>query len=305
MNIKNIESYKNADLHATLLELELNKKRFENGKEYYDEEQDQMAIRDYYHQIDFNEVDKKELYKKLNQLISDTHENQLPYNSNTRNYLYSRIDLHMDGKLKSIYSGKERDPEQVIKDDYEAERKRIAAYTKVLKISSKTDYEIQMAMASIESENMYNCEHVVPQSWFDKDNPMRGDLHHLFTCEIACNSLRSNHPYFDFVDYSPQMETEAIRAQCGKYEEGKFEPESGKGEAARATLYFLLRYPREISQYRSKDIEMLLKWHREYNITIYEKHRNKEIFTIQKNRNPLIDFPQYADKIDFTLGLSL
>ncbi|MEH7124584.1 endonuclease [Bacillus sp. JJ1773] len=303
--MKNIESHKNADFNATLLELELNKKRFKNGKEYYDEEQDQMAIKDYYHQIDFNEVDKKELYKKLNQLITSTHGNQLPYNSKTRNYLYSRIDLHIDGKLKSIYSGKERDPEQVIKDDYEAERKRIEAYAKLQKSGSKTEYEIQMAMASIESENMYNCEHVVPQSWFDKDNPMRGDLHHLFTCEIDCNSLRSNHPYFDFVDYSPQMETEAIRAQCGKYQEGKFEPESGKGEAARSTLYFLLRYPGEISRYSSKDIEMLLKWHREYKISIYEKHRNKEIFNIQKNRNPLIDFPQYADKIDFTLGLSL
>lgn len=301
--MKNKESHNNVDVNATLLELEFNKKRFKNGKEYYDEELDQKAIKDYYHQIDFKEVDKKELYRKLNQLVTLTHENQLPYNAKTRNYLYSRIDLQMDGKLKSIYSGKERDPEQVIRADYEAERKRTEAYAKLQKSSSKTDYDLQLTMASIERENMYNCEHVVPQSWFGKDDPMKGDLHHLFTCEIDCNSLRSNHPYFDFVDYSPQMETEAIRAQCGKYEEGKFEPESGKGEAARATLYFLLRYPGEISRYSSEDIEMLLKWHCEYKISIYEKHRNKEIFTIQKNRNPLIDIPQYADKIDFTLGL--
>lgn len=32
-----------------------------------------------------------------------------------------------------------------------------------------------------------NCEHVVPQSWFDRNQPMRGDLHHLFACNPSCN----------------------------------------------------------------------------------------------------------------------
>ncbi|WP_225435332.1 endonuclease I family protein [Bacillus aerolatus] len=295
---------KKVDLTAALLELKYNKKRIENEKEYYDEEKDQRIILNYYYEIHFNEADKKELFKQLNQLVTNTHGDQLPYNSKTRNYLYSSVDLQADGSLKSIYSGKEKDPEQVIKEDYEADWKKEKAYDEWLKSDLKNDSGIQGAMASIESENMYNCEHVVPQSWFDKRNPMRGDLHHLFTCEKECNSLRSNHPYYDFTDYSPKMETEVIKTQCGKYEAAKFEPESGKGEVARATLYFLLRYPREISRYSNKDIELLLKWHSDYKVSIYEKHRNKAIFDIQKNRNPLIDFPQHADKIDFMLGLS-
>ncbi|MDS9473152.1 endonuclease I family protein [Sporosarcina pasteurii] len=294
----------NLDLNAALAELKRNKKKVEN-EAYYDEESDQKAIQDYYDQIDFYAVDKKELFEILNQLISRTHKNQLPYNSKTRTYLYSRVDLQTNGKLKSIYSGKDQEPEQVIKEDYETERIRIEAYGKLLKSASKTDSEIQKAMATIESKNIYNTEHVVPQSWFDKDNPMRGDLHHLFTCEKACNSLRSNHPYFDFLDYPPEVTTETIKMHCGKYEDNKFEPENGKGEVARATLYFLLRYPGEISRYSHEDIEMLIDWHREYMVSIYEKRRNKEIFKIQKNRNPLIDFPEHIDKIDFTLGILL
>lgn len=302
-NMKNNDSNDNAALTAAIAELKLNQKRIKNDREYYDEEQDKRIIEEYYRNIDFHDGDKKGLYQQLHQLITRTHENQLPYNAETRDYLYSRVDLHMDGILKSIYSGKDKDPEQVMKEDYEADRKRKEAYEQLLKCVSKNDQDRKKAVASIESENMYNCEHVVPQSWFEKDNPMRGDLHHLFTCEKVCNSSRSNYPYFDFVDYSPQMEIEAIRSECGKYEEGKFEPESGKGAVARATLYFLLRYPGEISQYRRQDIDMLLQWHRDDKISLYEKHRNYEIFIIQRNRNPLIDFPAYADNIDFTLGL--
>ena len=170
------------NLDIALQALKLNQKRIKNEEEYYDEEQDKKIIKDYYYRIDFFNVDKKELYKQLNQLITSTHENQLPYNAKTRDYLYSRVDLHKDGKLKSIYCGKEKDPEQVMREDYEMERKRTEAYAKLLK-SGKIDSEIQRAMTSIESEYMYNTEHVVPQSWFGKDNPMRGDLHHLFTCE--------------------------------------------------------------------------------------------------------------------------
>lgn len=299
-NMNGKEPNESEDLKAALLALKGYQQKIKNAKEYYDEEEDHRFIKDYYQNINFNKTD---VFEPLSQLLKSTHENQLPYNSNTRNYLYTAVDLHMDGTLKSIYSKKEQDPEKVIKEDYEAEQKRKLAYDKLLKSKLNTDAAMQKA-AAIESENMYNCEHVVPQSWFDKDNPMRGDLHHLFTCEKDCNSSRSNYPFFDFDDYSPKMETAAIRAQCGKYEEGKFEPENGKGAVARATLYFLLRYPGEVSQYRVKDIEMLLKWHRDDNVSTYEKHRNKEIYHIQKNRNPLIDFPQYANKIDFTLGLS-
>ena len=44
---------------------------------------------------------------------------------------------------------------------------------------------------------------MVPQSWFEKHEPMRGDLHHLFACESRCNGFRGNTPFADFPDFPP------------------------------------------------------------------------------------------------------
>jgi endonuclease I len=148
----------------------------------------------------------------------------------------------------------------------------------------------------------YNCEHVVPQSWFDKKEPMRGDLHHLFACETNCNSFRGNTPYFDFTDFG-----EAVRTDCGKKVGNKFEPGGGKGAVARATLYFLLRYPGQVNatagEYTPDRLPVLLGWHAAEPPSEYERHRNQAIFEKQGNRNPLIDHPDWAARIDFRAGL--
>src|SRR5260221_6427078 len=100
---------------------------------------------------------------------------------------------------------------------------------------SNTESMIESLEAILEN----SAEHVVPQSWFDKREPMRGDLHHLFACEKRCNSFRSNVPYFEFTE-------ENVMDDCGRRETLRFEPKGGKGAVARAVLYFLLRYPGEI-----------------------------------------------------------
>jgi endonuclease I len=125
---------------------------------------------------------------------------------------------------------------------------------------------------------------------------MRGDLHHLFACEPTCNSSRSNHPYYDFHDYVPEGWLLGIKDGCGKAEESKFEPEYGKGIVARATLYFLIRYPNTIKKER-ENVSLLLKWHQTFPVSIYEKHRNLAIHELQGNRNPFIDFPEMAESM--------
>ena len=122
---------------------------------------------------------------------------------------------------------------------------------------------------------------------------MRGDLHHLFTCERKCNSFRGNAPYTDFPDY-----LEVVRESCGKKETDLFEPAAGKGAVARATFYFLLRYP-ELRPYSDEAIATLLQWHEAEPVGEYERHRNAAIFERQGNRNPLIDHPEWAARIDF------
>jgi endonuclease I len=143
---------------------------------------------------------------------------------------------------------------------------------------------------------------VVPQSWFAKREPMRGDLHHLFACESGCNSFRGNTPYFDFPEG-----TRAVRHACGTREPGRFEPGSGKGPAARAVLYVVLRYPSIVddapAEVEATDLPTLLEWHRAEPPGLYERHRNQAIAELQGNRNPLIDHPEWADQIAFAAGL--
>ena len=89
----------------------------------------------------------------------------------------------------------------------------------------------------------------MPQSWFEKRQPMRADLHHLFTCEPRCNSFRSNIPYFDFeplLTDTPEINDEVVRGECGQRVGDTFEPEFNHGVVARATLYFLLRYAKQV-----------------------------------------------------------
>lgn len=49
-------------------------------------------------------------------------------------------------------------------------------------------------------------------------------------------------------------------------------------------------------------LDVILKWHKRYPIDRYEHHHNATIASAQGNRNPLIDFPEWADKIDFARG---
>jgi endonuclease I len=131
---------------------------------------------------------------------------------------------------------------------------------------------------------------------------MKGDLHHLFTCEPKCNSYRGNFPYFDF----PENE-KPVLADCGRLAQDRFEPNAGKGPVARATLYFLLRYPEVINnrtdRYTAESLVTLQNWHDQHPVTIYERHRNAAIFELQGNRNPLIDLPQLSQSIEFSRGL--
>ncbi|WP_242985914.1 endonuclease I family protein [Oceanobacillus zhaokaii] len=195
-----------------------------------------------------------------------------------------------DGNLKSVYSGEERNPEDVIKKDFQAVLKRMDRLSKLT--SAQTAGEDQLRKVAIAFP--FNCEHVVPQSWFNEQEPMRGDIHHLFTCDPGCNSIRSNYPYHDFSDYAPENAgIKRVEDECGKAEEGLFEPEYGKGTVARAMLYFMIRYQDEIENVHKEtiDTKLLLEWHQQFPPKLYEKHRNQSIHDIQGNRNPFIDFP--------------
>lgn len=266
---------------------------------YYDASQDQTAKDDYYRDIDTN-VSERDLFEDLHKLLKDTHRHQFSYREARWQYLYPKVDRHENGELRNIYSGTPLDPVEILRQEMVmVEEYAILTMQRLERLSFTSEAERLEYLDFLESDLAFNCEHVVPQSWFGKQNPMRADLHHLFTCEPRCNSFRSNIPYFQF---SPLEEK--TMSDCGRREERKFEPQFGRGIVARATLYFLLRYPEEIqrSEMPKDRLDILLKWHKEYPIDRYEYHRNATIASAQGNRNPLIDFPEWAAQIDFARG---
>ncbi|AIQ10772.1 endonuclease I [Paenibacillus durus] len=268
---------------------------------YYDEIRDNELKKSYYSSGAMNR-------NELQQLLERTHDHRLPYKP--YRYVYPWVDLQEDEQLKSLYSGRGMSPLKVIEADIRlleaaARQGKGANDTPsepdgvVQKGQSGAQQDVSAAEAEddvgLAGEGLLNCEHVVPQSWFGKQEPMRGDLHHLFACEPGCNSRRGNHPYYDFLDYTPEVRTQNVIAGCGKQEDDRFEPEYGKGIVARATLYFLLRYPGVIGS-SHVDETLLLEWHHRFPVSLYEMHRNLAIFELQGNRNPFIDFPEAAEQ---------
>ena len=241
------------------------------GQDYYNEQADAAERTDYYASVQdvLERGDGDDVYQSLNGLLRSTHRD-LSYKQ-ARRHLYKTIDRRPDGALYYLYSGEGPKNEEEVDGP---NRRQLSGY---------------------------NCEHVVPQSWFQKASTPKSDLHHLFTEQIQCNGSRGNYPL-------DETEGETLPA-CGIVDHNgakTFEPKAGKGEVARATLYFITRYPGEVGdsshETQKHDLQQLLEWHEQYPVTDYERHRNDAIEDVQGNRNPFIDFPELASKVDFSQG---
>ena len=250
----------------------------------------------YYDGIDTS-VTPAQFFDSLSKLLKQTHNHELGYSPSSQ--LYPWVDRQPDGGIRSIYTGEKFDVPNLIRESFCAEETLRLREESLRLQESLSTLERTVQLDNLEASLSFNCEHVVPQSWFRKQSPMRGDLHHLFACETRCNSFRGNTPYFDFTDFE-----EKVMQECGRNDGGKFEPSQGKAEVARATLYFLLRYPNVVdnNEMPLERLPTIIKWAKSALPSDYEKHRNAAIFDIQGNRNPLIDHPEWIDKIDFQRG---
>lgn len=276
-----------------------------DGEAYFDEAVDAAAANAFYEGLP-TDGDPGARFDALHALLERTHRPILSYRTARLRHLYPWVDLHEDGRLRSIYSGAGFDVEEVIRRDeaIEVEQKRCFEEALRRETFGLESGALAAVLDDLETRLPYNCEHVVAQSWFGKRTPMKEDLHHLFTIEGDCNSFRNNIPYDQF-----GPEEEALRAHCGRREGDRFEPGAGKGAIARATLFFLLRYPGEVGddarELQRQRLPVLLAWHEAYPVTRWERHRNQAIAAIQGNRNPLIDHPDWARSIDFARGFGV
>lgn len=150
-----------------------------------------------------------------------------------------------------------------------------------------------------------NCEHVVPQSRFNKKLPMRSDLHHLYPAYEPLNELRANFKYDDipnskatfiyFMDKASNAKytnkVDQKDAVCEVDQKGQeFEPNGiSKGNVARSCAYFFTRYPQYLPEmYKVIDIDTMIKWHESDPVNDVERRRNQAIYKIQGANNPYI-----------------
>lgn len=144
-----------------------------------------------------------------------------------------------------------------------------------------------------------NTEHTWPQSKFTGKFPtemQKSDLHHLFPTDSKMNSLRGNYTFGEVVGGEHPAVCNASRfGNASNSKLNVFEPPAvHKGHVARALFYFATRYDMQITQ---AEEEILKKWDVEHPVDDEEMERNEQIYKVQGNRNPFIDYPGLAEKI--------
>lgn len=144
---------------------------------------------------------------------------------------------------------------------------------------------------------LFNTEHTFPQSFFTSLEPMKSDLHHLFPSDNLANNQRADNPFG--VVTSPSW------SNGGSLSDGVlFEPrDSQKGKSARALLYFVLRY-QNYNNFLTSQESVLRAWHQNFQPDAIEIKRNQDIFSVQNNRNPFVDYPVLLDRITSVSNLS-
>lgn len=165
-------------------------------------------------------------------------------------------------------------------------------------------------------------EHTFAQSWMpsnignanwpngsnNKELPEYNDQHHLFPADqLNANAVRSNSSFGEVV--TVQSTSPSGFGKLGTNANGikVWEPkDEHKGDVARALFYMSTCYNGVDSKNWgmgigafSQDTAVLMKWHRQDPPSEHEIARHEYIFSIQKNRNPFIDHPEWANSINF------
>ena len=140
----------------------------------------------------------------------------------------------------------------------------------------------------------WNREHVYPQGNFPNSDT---DNHNIFACEGQINNYRGNLSFGEVTHNSTNQLTVFGHLTDNYRANSLFEPcDEAKGEVARAVLYTSLYYNYTISSIFSSEA-VCLKWHAQFPVTEREIFRNNKVHALQKNRNPFVDHPSYANSI--------
>ena len=157
-------------------------------------------------------------------------------------------------------------------------------------------HEVQ---AKWDGATSWNREHVWPKSkgWFNEDGA-GCDIHHIRPEDVSVNSIHGNLPYGEVSNGTAvKCCGETVAYKTSSY----FEPlDDFKGDVARIIFYLLVRYSQSDSYpitNVAQSLNMLLEWHESDPVDDFEIARNERSYSIQNNRNPFIDHPEFASMI--------
>ena len=136
----------------------------------------------------------------------------------------------------------------------------------------------------------WNREHVFTQSAFPNS---ADDNHNIFACEGQINGYRGNKIFAEGGTTVVVFDHQTGCKQTGS----TFEPcDEAKGEIARACMYVATYYPYKLADIFDS-VDTCIKWHNEHPVTAREIFRNNTVYGLQKNRNPYVDHPSYANSV--------
>ncbi|MBK6344316.1 MAG: endonuclease [Bacteroidales bacterium] len=165
----------------------------------------------------------------------------------------------------------------------------------------------------------YNREHTFPQSYFgsSSSDTVYSDLFHLYPTDSYVNTRRSNYPFGEVTNPTWTSQNGSKLGPCAieGYTGTAFEPlDSFKGDIARNYFYLATRYEHEMEGwtllnnygdiimdstsfpcYEEWFLNMLVEWHNADPVSQKEIDRNNAVYSLQGNRNPFIDHPEYVE----------
>lgn len=163
-----------------------------------------------------------------------------------------------------------------------------------------------------------HIEHSFANSWWGGiKNQAYNDLHHLYPSNASANMSKSNN-VMAVVDGSTTTDNGAIKVGRSSSRPGAtitaWEPaDKYKGDFARTYMYMATCYENMDTLWQSDGlnmldnnrypvfekwaIDLLLNWNELDPVDETERLRNENVYKIQRNRNPFIDYPELASFI--------
>lgn len=169
----------------------------------------------------------------------------------------------------------------------------------------------------------FSREHTYAHTWmpsYPADNPSEkpeyNDQHNLYpTRQSNVNELRCNYPFGEVVNPTVSFGEGTLGTDINGNK--VYEPrDKQKGRVARALMYMAVcynginglnwKFPNPIGNCSGIPVnygqnqEVLKNWHFQYPPDSYDMARNDFLDSLQGNRNPFVDMPEYACYIDFS-----